>query len=220
MKRERVVVRGKSRSLVSTLAGLVLSFAAAGCGGDDGDSGTCGTAPCGGDVTGNWQASSACIDKAMLDMEFVSAIAGSCPGASIGNVTMTPHGSVAFTADMMFTGTLTVDSTLDLIFPASCTSGASCVDLTTVLQTIVGMNGISAVNCIASSGCTCTIAQTVDNINDTGTWVTAGTTLTVTGTSSGEQDGPYCVKGSSLHLLEFDSGTMMKVVGDVILDKQ
>ncbi len=38
--------------------------------------------------------------------------------------------------------------------------------------------------------------------------------------SDGAQTSPYCVKGSSLHLLEFDSGTMMKVVGDIILSKQ
>ena len=47
----------------------------------------------------------------------------------------------------------------------------------------------------------------------------AGTTLTVTGATSAG-DSPYCVKDSSLHLLEFDSGMMMKVVGDIVLTKQ
>ncbi len=60
-------------------------------------------------------------------MEFLAGVAGSCPDASLGNVSLTPSGTLAFTADMMFTGTLTVDSTLDLIFPAACTNGASCV---------------------------------------------------------------------------------------------
>jgi hypothetical protein len=218
MKLELVAVRGQSTSLVSAFAGLALSFAAAGCGGDGGS--TCGVAPCGGDVLGSWQASSSCLDKAMLNMEFLAGIAGSCPHASLDNVKLTPRGTLAFTADMMFTGTLAVDSTLDLTLPAGCLNSATCADFTTVLQTIVGMNGITSATCAGSGACTCTFGQTMDIINDTGTWATSGTTLTVTGMTSGEQADPYCVKGSSLHLLEFDTGTMMKVVGDVILSKQ
>ena len=219
MKLGRVMVRGNSRSLVSTLAGLALSLAAAGCGGDGG--GACGVTPCGGDVVGTWQASSSCVDQATLNMEFLEGIMGSCPSASLGNVGLTPSGSVAFTADMMFTGTLSVSSTIPINFPAACTSGASCAHLTTVLQTaLVGSNGVTSVACVGSSGCTCTMAQTFDSINDTGTWATSGTTLTITGAASGAQASPYCVQGSSLHLLEFDSGGMMKVVGDIVLSKQ
>jgi len=214
-----VVGRGQSRSLVSALAGLALSFAAAACGGDDG--GTCGTAPCGGDVVGNWQASSACIDEAALSMDFLAGVAVSCPDASLGNVSMTPRGTIALTADMMFTTTLAGDSTLDVIFPAACINNASCAQLTTVLQqTIVGTNGITSATCAGSGACTCTFAYTIDTINDFGTWAASGTTLTLTGASGAPEDSPYCVQGSSLHLLEFDSGTMMKVVGDVVLNKQ
>jgi hypothetical protein len=218
MKPELVVVRENSTSLLLTLAGLALSFAPAACGGDGG---SCGTAACGGDVAGNWQASSACVDKATLNMEFLAGIMGSCPDASLGNVSMTPHGTVAFTADMMFTGTLVVDSRLDMVLPAACTNGASCADLTAALQgALVGTNGVTSATCAGTSGCTCTLAQTVDSINDSGTWATSGSTLTVTGATNGAQAGPYCVKGSALHLLQFDSGTMMKVVGDIILNKQ
>jgi hypothetical protein len=205
--------------LVSAVAGLALSFAAAGCGGDDG--GSCLLAPCGGDVTGNWQASSACIDNTMLNMEFLAGVAGSCPDASLGNVSTTPRGSLSFTSDMMFTGTLVVDSTLDVVFPAPCINGVSCAALTMAVQAaIVGSNGVTSVTCAGSGACTCTFAFTLDTINDTGTWATSGTALTVTGASGAAEDNAYCVKGSSLHLLEFDSGTMMKVVGDVILTKQ
>ena len=216
MKLGRVMVWGISRSLVSTLAGLALSFAAAGCGGDGG---TCGVAACGGDVVGNWQARSACIDQATLNMEFLAGIMGSCPTASVGNVRLTPTGAIVFTADMMVTSTLSLSSTLDLNFPATCTSGASCADLTTALQTLVGSGGITSVNCTGSSGCTCTLAQTVGTVGETGTWATSGTTLTVTDAMGGEAS-PYCVQGSSLHLLEFDSGGMMKIVSDIILSKQ
>jgi hypothetical protein len=220
MKLGRVTLRGKSRSLASTLAGLALSLAAAGCGGDGGGGGACGVTPCGGDVVGTWQASSSCVDQATLNMEFLAGIMGSCPSASLGNVGLTPSGSVAFTADMMFTGTISVDSTIPIIFPAACTNGASCADLTAVLQALVGSNGITSATCVGSGACTCTVAQTFDSINDTGTWATSGTTLTITGAASGAQANPYCVQGSSLHLLEFDSGGMMKVVGDIVLSKQ
>jgi hypothetical protein len=153
-------------------------------------------------------------------MEFLAGIMGSCPDASLGNVRLTPTGSIAFTADMMVTSTLSLSSTLDLNFPATCTSGATCVDLTAALQTLVGSGGITSVNCTGSSGCTCTLAQTVDTVDETGTWATSGTTLTVTGATTGADAGPYCVQGSSLHLLEFDSGGMMKIVSDIILTKQ
>lgn len=212
-----VRVWGKSRSLVSALMGLALSFATAGCGGDGG---TCGVTPCGGDVVGTWQARSSCVDRATLNMEFLAGIMGSCPGASLGNVSLTPTGSIAFTADMVVTSTLSLSSTLDVNFPATCTNNASCADLTTVLQTLVGSGGITSVNCTGSSGCTCTLGQTTNTVDQTGTWAASGTTLTVTGATTGAEARPYCVQGSSLHLLEFDSGGMMKVVSDIVLSKQ
>lgn len=180
-----VAVWGKSRSLVPALAGLALSLAAAGCGGDGG--GACGLTPCGGDVVGTWQASTACIDKATLNMEFLAALEGSCPDVALGNVSMTPSGTVAFTADMMFTSTLSVDSTIDIIFPAACTGGASCPVLGAALQgALVGTNGVTGATCTGSSACTCTLAVTTNTFDDTGTWATAGTTLTVTGATSAE----------------------------------
>ena len=216
MSLEIARVWGNSRSLVSALVGIALSFATAGCGGDGG---TCGVAPCGGDVVGTWQARSACIDQATLNMEFLEGIMGSCPDASLGNVRLTPTGMVTLTADMMFTDTLSLNSTMDLNFPAACTNGASCADLTEALQTLVGTSSITSANCTGSGGCTCTLTQTIST-PETGTWTTSGTTLTITGAMTGVQTSPYCVQGSSLHLLDVDSAGMMKVVSDIVLSKQ
>ena len=72
--------------------------------------------------------------------------------------------------------------------------------------------------CAGTGSCTCTIAQTIDVVNDTGTWSMSGTTLTLTGATA-TKSGAYCVKGSSLHLLDLDTSTMMKVVGDTVLTK-
>jgi hypothetical protein len=206
----------KSRWLVSAVAAV--AFAATGCGSSSG--GSCGVAPCGGAVTGSWKASSACVDRATLNMEFLSGVMSSCPTASLGAVTTTPTGTVSFAADMTFTGTLAVNTNIGLNFPPACTGGASCDQLTQALQSIVGMDGITAVSCAGAGSCVCTLQQTLDIVNDTGTWATSGTTLSLTGATNGAGGGAYCVKGSSLHLLDVDMATMMKVTGDIVLNKQ
>ena len=190
-----------------------------GGGGGGSSGGPCGVTPCGGNVVGNWRASSACVDKATLDMEFLSGIMDSCPTASLGNVGMTPVGNISLAADMTFTAAFVVNTTIPINFPAACTNGATCAQLTQALQSVVGSNGITSANCTGSSGCTCTMAQTLDVINDTGTWATSGTTLSFTGATS-LQSGPYCVQGTTLHLVDVDASTMMKVVGDIVLSKQ
>ena len=44
-----------------------------------GDGGTCGKVlPCGGDVTGSWAFTSACVDNAVLNMQLAQ---GTCTGA-------------------------------------------------------------------------------------------------------------------------------------------
>lgn len=195
---------------------LALSAAAAGCGGSGA---MCGVAPCGGDVVGNWQASSACVDEATLRREFIDAVMGSCATASIGTITNSPGGTVSFAADMTYTGTLAVASTLDLIFPEACIPGVACDALTRALQSQVGTNGITAVSCAGQGGCSCTYSFSFDRINGTGTWATSGTKLTLTGATSA-QTIDYCVDASSLHLLELDMTTMTNVVGDVVLSRQ
>lgn len=218
--------------VISTLLGLALSAAAAGCGGGGGfsgdgggggkggaGSGTCGVAPCAGDVVGNWQASSACIDEVALNMDFLTEIMGSCPTASLDVVSLIPSGTVAFAADMTFTDTLVVSSTMNINFPAACIPGVACSMLTEVLQSLVGANGVTSVSCAGSSGCTCTMAQTIDSIDGSGTWSTSGTTLTLTA-AAGNQQSAYCVQGASLHMLDLDMSTMMKVVGDIVLTRQ
>jgi hypothetical protein len=213
MRSERGSVKVRSRSwlLVPTFAGLAL--AGAGCGGGGG---SCGVTPCGGNPTGTWLGVSACLDKATLNMEFLTQFMGSCPAASLGSVTMLPNGLIALAADMTFTGTLTLSSSFDLVLPLSCTNGATCAQLTQTLQSTVGTDGILSVTCAGSTSCTCTVLQDIDVVNDTGTWSTSGTTLSFVGASS-SNSGAYCVQGSTLHLVDTDSSAMMKVVGDIVL---
>jgi hypothetical protein len=201
--------------LTAAITALALSFAAAGCGSSVS---TCGIAPCGGDVVGSWKAETACLDHATLEKDFLAGVRGSCPTASIGAVSMTPVGTLELAADMSFRGALVVNSTMDVIHPAACVNGASCGSVTEVLQSNVGANGVTSVSCVGSGSCTCRWAQTIDIINATGTWATSGTMLTFAGAPGG--NGPYCVQGSSLHLVGFDLATMTRIVSDIVLSKQ
>jgi hypothetical protein len=214
--------RGANFSIVM---GVAVSVAAAACGSTDpkpegGGAGSCGVTPCGGDVVGTWEGSSACVDRARLEMDFLAGVMGSCANASLGNVTLTPSGTVSIAADMTFSGAISVDTMTEINFPAECTAGGNCVLLTQLLQSLVGMLGITSVSCTGSGGCTCTMAQTFPLLPaDTGTWSTSGTTLTLTGAGVTSQL-PYCEQGTSLHLPDLDMTPMMKVVGDTILTRR
>ena len=207
----------------ATVAGVALLFAAAGCGPSNSGPtvGTCGVLPCGGDVVGNWTAASSCMDEAIFMEDFVGALRGNCAGAAVDNIAMNPRGTLAMTADMNFTGVLDVDTTFDLIFPPTCYPNASCAEVETVTRAMVGA-GIMSVDCVdtvGKPGCTCTMGLVLPVMNNTGTWATSGTTLTF---GLPMVDGPYCVEGSSLHLVGYGTSptTKTKIVSDLVLTKQ
>ena len=209
-----------TRSAACTFIGALL-FAAStlGCGGG---SGSCGVQPCGGNVVGNWRASSACADQAAVNMDFFGAVAGDCPGATLNGVKYSPSGTLMFGSSMTYTAAITMGVTFNMNLPASCLQGQTCADVNTAIQSLVGTNGVSAATCSGSGSCTCAIIGTLDIENSAGTYATAGTTLTLTATSGGNGDsGPYCVQGSSLHLVTVDmSMPMAKIVGDIVLTKE
>jgi hypothetical protein len=218
----------KAKAWMSSLAlaAAALSFAAAGCGdsnnntdsGSGSDAGTCGVPPCGGDVVGNWTASSACVDHAAFSMDILAVLMGACPGLSIGDVNLTPTGTLNMGADMSFTGALSVSTTMDVNYPPACVNGASCEALQETLRaTTVGTAGITAVTCVGTDACTCTSVIDLEIINASGTWATSGTQLTFAGAPGG--NGPYCVQGSSLHLVALDRATMSKVINDIVMTK-
>src|SRR4051794_284592 len=178
MKLRRVTT--KTSATVMAVVGA-LSFAASGCGGSG--RGTCGIAPCGGDVVGNWTGSSVCFDRATLSMDILTAVkrTGTCPEVSLGAASLTPTGALALAADMTFTGDLAVNAIVDIDYPAACLGGATCDTLAETLQTTVGTNGVTAISCVGIGSCTCTTLQTIDIVNATGTWATSGTQLTFAG---------------------------------------
>ena len=211
----------KNRSALGVVVGaLALAASTLSCGGSSGGA-ACNTQPCGGDVVGNWTASSACADQESLNMEFLSAIAGDCPTATLSNVSYAPTGTLTFDAALNYTASITMAIGFHMNIPASCLSGATCADVNAGIQSVVGTDGIQSATCTGSGSCTCVIAGVTDIEDSAGTYTAAGTTLTLTATSGGNGDsGPYCVKGSSLHLISVDmSMAMAKITGDIVLVK-
>jgi hypothetical protein len=200
------------------IAALALGASSVTCGGG---SGSCGVQPCGGTPTGNWTAKSACVDQATLNMQFLGDIATDCPTASLSNAKYNPSGTLTFGTDMSYTAAVTMGISFNMNLPASCLNGASCATVNAGIQSIVGMDGITSATCTGSGSCTCAIAGVVDVEASSGTWASAGTTLTLTATSGGNGDsGPYCVQGNTLHLLSVDmSMAMVKITSDITFSK-
>ena len=154
-------------------------------------------------------------------MEFLSAIMGDCPTATLSNAMYVPTGTLTFDAALNYTASITMALSFHMNIPASCLSGTTCADVNAGIQSVVGTDGIQSATCTGSGSCTCVITGVTDIEDSAGTYTAAGTTLTLNATSGGNGDsGPYCVKGSSLHLISVDmSMAMAKITGDIVLTK-
>jgi hypothetical protein len=204
----------------STLSVVVVSLAlvasTAGCGGD---SGACGVQPCGGDPVGNWHASSACADAAELNMAFLEGLMGFCATASLAGYSVSPSGTFNLAADMTYSLNMTMNMTVSVKIPQDCLMGMSCALLNVAIQSEVGTGGVTAATCTGSSSCTCTITGATTEAT-TGTYTTAGTEMTLTSATGGTDGGPYCVQGSTLHLITVDTTMpMAKIQSDIVLTK-
>ena len=203
-------------TLSVVLASLALVGSTAGCGGD---SGACGVQPCGGDPVGNWHASSACANAAEVNMAFVEGLMGFCSTASLAGFSASPSGTFTLGADMTYSMNMTMNMVVSVNLPASCLMGQSCTVVNALIQAEVGTDGITAASCTGSGSCTCTITGATTDAT-TGTYTTAGTEMMLTATTGATDGGPYCVQGSTLHLLSIDSTMPMATIqSDIVLSK-
>ena len=209
------------------VVGLGLSLGGLGCGSSSGSAGSCGQVePCGGDVVGNWKFTGSCVNR-MTVMDAVASDFSFCPTFTIGAVNLSTTGTATFGADMSYSVNATQSGSESFNLPASCLSGVSCAALSTAIQAAVGPGtGVDSASCTGSGGCTCTMVLTPTATSETGTYATSGNTLTTTasdGTVSGQD---YCVKGTSMHLVEVDTTMNMGPMGqatinsDIVLQKQ
>jgi len=189
------------------LACVLISFSAvaAGCGGDSGGNNivggpACGVEPCGGDITGTWNATEMCVDKSVLMAAFVEGTMGACPGARLTTVNYPLSGTLTFNTDSTYAISLTLTASISISVPSSCINGASCADLT---GNFTSDPNVQSATCTGTSTCTCTIMQMPDSTSESGTYSISGTNLLTTATGATTTDTiGYCAKGTTLTFRE------------------
>jgi hypothetical protein len=197
---------------------------AAGCSSDDDNNGLggpnkCGqVSPCGGKVVGDWNISGACVDPDAITNQDIESIRSLCPTIEY-ETSYTASGSASFT-ETSYTLAINRTVTATVHVPASCLTpfGLTCSTLNGLLQQEVGGSGSGdpTISCSGSGSCTCIIAAP-QQVAESGTYTTSGTTLTTTPSGSGAPSSTeYCVDGSTLHVIEMNedgSGIVSDVIG-------
>jgi hypothetical protein len=210
--------------------GLALALGVSSCG-SSGDGGSCGKVqPCGGDPTGTWDITLACLDSAIVASSFQDP---QCPTATASLGQFTTTGVASFNADKSYSVTEMVSISLNVVLPPSCLAAidttATCAQ---VAQAILDADAASAspsfstVSCVAVNGCRCSLAFAPMTMTDAGTWSTSGTNIDLMSTTSGNSSPPYCVAGNEIHVITLDMTMPMgpmgtvKIAGDLVATKR
>lgn len=211
----------------NVVAMVVLSAALApallSCGGN-GALASCGkVAACGGDVVGNYTIAGACVNNSALNMD----VGLDCPGATASASGISASGSASFNADLTYTMTQTLTASITENIPASCLTQngltLTCAQVDQLLQTLIQMEPgtFQSAHCSGSSSCTCSFVLAPQMMTESGTYVAAGTTLTLTASDGTTSGGSYCVEGNNLHLLSMDMTMPMgTITADTVLTKK
>src|SRR5205085_9641095 len=111
----------------------------------------------------------------------------------------TVSGSLMFNPDLTYVATGVSEMlTVTEVVPLSCTGQASCAAFAQSIM--AGSTSPVPVTCSGSNTCTCTISGTAMSMNESGTYSTAGTTLSTIPANGTQSDDDYCVKGTALHV--------------------
>lgn len=142
--------------------------------------------PCGGDITGTWSFTGACVDASQADVDPTN---GQCP-ETVLTVTLDATGTLTFNADKTYTIDTTEFATHIKTLPASCADAfggsAGCAD---------DFDGTMDGN----GACVYTKVDKPGSKKKSGSYTTTGTSFTTTETG-GSPDSPitYCVTGNTL----------------------
>jgi hypothetical protein len=208
--------------LLSTVLAAV--FAAA-C--DDDSGGSCGQVqPCGGNVVGEYNVSAACTsDPAVGD----NPLGFDCPEATVDVTGISVTGSASFKADMSYSLMTTARATAQVTFPPSCITPLAggltltCAQINDLIPLLLAsMPGtVESAQCAGSATCSCNVVLAPQIVNETGTYVASGTTLTRTDSSTGQLlRGNYCVQGNALHFMQVDMLMPMTITADTVLTRK
>lgn len=150
--------------------------------------GTCPVlTPCGGDVTGTWDVSGACIE-----VPIESALAA-CPGAMITRREGRGRGRVIFgTSPMIARRIAQSEAVVEMFVPALCaTPLGGCPGLQTLLQRV---NAAATCSPTPASDCNCSAGANF-TINDTDTYSTMNNEIT---SASSSKRWAYCIAENTL----------------------
>jgi hypothetical protein len=167
-----------------------VAAALAGCGGDDdgGNLNCSDFSACGGNPVGEWTIVDACIDGApQPDID-------GCPEASAAFDDVVVSGTVEIREDGSYATSVNTMATLILTVPMSCLDGATCAQLSEA----------AGVPCTAEGdACDCT-SELDESDQETGTWETSGSTISLTDSDDMVSESTYCVEGDVLKAQQQD----------------
>jgi hypothetical protein len=125
-------------------------------------------------------------------------------------------GAITFNADgtyrVMFTISGSVNETVAAACLTSGTTSLTCDEFSALIQAATTSSSdaaFSGVSCHGSSSCACSFAYATTTMTESGTYTTAGATITTTPTSGDPETQSYCVQGSTMTVASNAMATMM-----------
>ncbi len=157
----------------------------------------CSVAPCGGDVVGSWQFTSLCGLGALEQLPVEG-----CSGTSDATG-LQPTGTVTFAADGNYSVMLSLGGPIRFSFPVSClTSGSAttCEELNQALAPLTQGDAslYESFTCSGTDTCECVAHLRGVTLEDSGTYVVSGSSMTMTGMSGEVSHSTYCASGPTL----------------------
>ena len=146
-----------------------------------------------------------CLNEASLMEQLMSP---GCPSATVTNVNLTQTGSTVFTTTG-YAVAVTRGYSYTYNVPASCLNGGTCADLAAEFAQSPTLQSSS---CTGSTTCVCPLVYVPQDLTESGTYTTSGSTLTTTPTAGTAGTTSYCVEGNRLHFLDVQTITDMGAV--------
>jgi hypothetical protein len=143
-------------------------------------------------------------------MDFTAAASSVCPG-EIATESLQPSGTITFTISGTYSTAITMNGSSKFSYPASCMTSlaGTCAELGSALSSASAADAGVLGSCTSGSNGDCTCSEVIKNApsNETGTYSTSGSSITMTQTGSISTQDPaeYCVQGNSLTMHSTDA---------------
>jgi len=174
------------------------------------DGGTCGkVSPCGGDVTGTWSFSGACMDNAIVNMQLSQT---TCTGLTANFSSLKVSGTAVFNADLTFSIEGSESFFVEETLPLACEPAGGPTTCAELQQSAADDPTVQSITCTGDAVCNCRVSVSRTGMMSVGSYSTAGTQL-----SSDDGGGAtvieYCVQGKQLHLIGLATTMPMGAMG-------